>query len=77
MFIEFSLGEGVGSLPAYQKLELIKEEIKNWSVRYDIPYTQKTIKHTHRLAFDQDRYYTVFATTWTSNLEYRIIDRRW
>ena len=77
MFIEFSLGEGVGSLPASQKLKLIKEKIKNWSAQYDIPYTQKTIKYTHRLAFNDDKHYTVFVTTWNSNLEYRLIDRQW
>ena len=74
MFIEFDLR------PNYNysyDLSLIKLDIAEWATRYNIPYTQKTIKYTHRLAFDQDRFYTVFATTWNSEFEYRLVDRRW
>ena len=74
MFIEFALprDESYGYV-----LNLIRLDIVDWSTRYNIPYTQKTIKYTHRLAFDQDRFYTVFATTWNSKLEYQIVDRQW
>ena len=72
MFIEFQLLDHPGD-----PLQLIKKDIANWADRYGIPYTQKTIKYTHRLAFDQDQYYTVFATTWNSKFEYRLIDRTW
>ena len=74
MFVEFKLpqDESYGYV-----LNLIRLDIVDWATRYNIPYTQKTIKYTHRLAFDQDSYYTVFATTWNSNFEYRIIDRTW
>jgi hypothetical protein len=74
MFIEFKLPRD----KSYgHTLGIIKLSINDWSARYDIPYTQKTIKYTHRLAFDQDRHYTFFATTWTPNLEYQLIDRTW
>ena len=74
MYIEFTLprDESYGVM-----LNLIRLDIVDWSTRYNIPYTQKTIKYTHRLAFEQDQYYTLFATTWTSKMEYRLIDRRW
>ena len=74
MFIEFKLpqDESYGYV-----LNLIRLDIVDWSTRYNIPYTQKTIKYTHRLAFDQDRFYIVFATTWNSKIEYQIIDRKW
>ena len=74
MFIEFELpqDESYGYV-----LNLIRLDIVDWSTRYNIPYTQKTIKYTHRLAFDKDQYYTIFATTWNSKMEYRLIDRTW
>ena len=74
MFIEFDLSKlrNIGF-----DLHLIRHDIAVWANRYGIPYTQKTIKRTHRLAFDQDRFYTVFATTWNSEFDYRLIDRRW
>ena len=74
MFVEFVLphDESYGVV-----LNLIKLDIAEWANRYGIPYTQKTIKYTHRLAFDQDRFYTVFATAWNSEFDYRLVDRRW
>lgn len=60
-------------------LSMIKLNIIDWSSQHHIPYTQKTIKYTHRLAFDQDQYYTVFAMTWmpAPELEFKIIDNKW
>ena len=74
MYITFTLpqDESYGYV-----LNLVRLEIVDWSTKYNIPYTQKTIKYTHRLAFDQNRFYTVFATTWNSKMEYRLIDRQW
>lgn len=74
MFIEFELphDESYGYV-----LRLLRFDIAEWATRYNILYTQKTIKYTHRLAFDEDRFYTVFATTWNNEMEYRLIDRRW
>ena len=74
MFIEFKLpqDESYGYI-----LNLVRLDIIDWATRYNIPYTQKTIKYTHRLAFDKDQHYTIFATTWNSNLKYKIINRTW
>ena len=74
MFVEFELpqDESYGFV-----LNLIRLDIVDWATRYNIPYTQKTIKYTHRLAFEEDRFYTVFATTWNSEFDYRLIDRKW
>ena len=74
MFIEFPLPQD--QTYGVRHWELLNA-INKWSTRYGIPYTQKTIKYAHRLAFDDDKHYTFFATTWTPNLEYRLIDRRW
>jgi hypothetical protein len=74
VYIEFSLGEGVGGLPAYRKLEIIKEEIKNWAQRYDVAYTQKTIKYTHRLGFNNEKHFSLFSMTWTPEIPFQIVN---
>jgi PhoPQ-activated pathogenicity-related protein len=43
---------------------LFKQEVEKWAERYQVKYTQKTIKYTHRVAFDQDEYYSLFSMTW-------------
>ena len=74
MYIEFSLGEGVGGLPAHRKLEIIKEEIKNWADRYGVAYTQKTVKYTHRLGFNSEKHFSLFSMTWTENIPYKMVN---
>lgn len=76
MYIEFSLPEN----NSYNYvLTLIKLNIVEWATTQQIPYTQKTIKYTHRLAFDRDEYYSIFTLTWNPapNLEFKIIDKKW
>ena len=75
MFIEFQLpqDESYGHV-----LNLIRLDIVDWATRYNIPYTQKTIKYTHRLAFDDERNYSFFAMTWQSQppIPFKIIDKK-
>jgi hypothetical protein len=62
MYIEFRLppgGRGAG-----YALSIIKQEVEKWAERYQVKYTEKTIKYTHRVAFDQDEYYSLFSMTW-------------
>jgi len=61
MYIEFRLPQGAG---AGYALDFIKQEVEKWAERYQIKYTEKTIKYTHRVAFDQDEYYSLFSMTW-------------
>lgn len=61
MYIEFRLPQGAG---AGYALSIIKQEVEKWAERYQVKYTQKTIKYTHRVAFDQDEYYSLFSMTW-------------
>lgn len=65
MYIEFKLPQGAGGATAGHALYEIKREIELWANRYNIRYTQKTIKYTHRLAFDHDETYTLFSMTWS------------
>jgi hypothetical protein len=61
MYIEFRLPQGTG---AGYALSIIKQEVEKWAERYQVKYTEKTIKYTHRVAFDQDEYYSLFSMTW-------------
>ena len=64
MYIEFRLPQGAGGQTAYHALSVIQKEIQEWLDRHSVTATQKTIKYTHRLAFNDDRHYTLFALTW-------------
>lgn len=64
MYIEFRLPHGASGQTAYYALSVVRKEIQNWLDQHQVPATQKTIKYTHRLAFNDDRHYTLFALTW-------------
>ena len=53
----------------------IRHSIVEWASQYQVPYTEKTIKYTHRLCFDKDELYDFFALTFPQGrfLQYRII----
>ena len=65
MYIEFKLPKkGQDSQYTYYALSEIQEEIQDWLKKYPVPHKQKTIKYKHRLTFEDDRNYTLFALTW-------------
>lgn len=64
MYIEFRLPHGASGQTAYYALSVVRKEIQNWLDQHQVPATQKTIKYTHRLAFNDNRHYTLFALTW-------------
>ena len=83
MYIEFDLpANNPDSQYTYYALSVIREEIHDWLEKYPVRSTQKTIKYKHRLAFEDERNYTVFAMTWIpkpwnkhiSWMQYRLID---
>lgn len=53
------------------ELNDIKREIQAWAERQGVRYTQKTIKFTHRVGFDRDSDFTLFAMTWLPDLDTR------
>ena len=62
-------------------LEDIKKEVKAWAEKYGVRYTYKTIKYHHRVGFDHDEHFSLFAMTWNPEdfdqrpwLKYQIID---
>ena len=73
MYVEFQIPrEHYLAGPA---LLTIRHNIVTWSAQYQIAFTEKTIKYTHRLCFDKDELYDFFALTFPQGrfLQYRII----
>ena len=70
MYIEFELprDESYGLV-----LGLLKVDIVDWATRYNVPYSQKTIKYTHRLGFNNEEYFSLFSMTWTSKMPFKIV----
>ena len=62
MFIEFQLLD-----QPEMPLHLIAKELNKWSERYNISYTSKTVKYTHRVCFEEDKLYGFFVMSWNPN----------
>jgi hypothetical protein len=81
MYIEFQLPQGMSTRVMSGA---IQAEVALWAHKHQIPdsaYSQKTIKHTHRLGFNNEKYFSLFSMTWQSDREdvsswfqYRIVN---
>ena len=72
MYVQFDLPQGLG----YVVVHAIKASIALWANKFEIPdsgYSQKTIKHTHRLGFNRPEYFSLFSMTYT-DFEFRIVN---
>jgi len=79
VFIEFvAQAQGAGFLTPHL-LKMLESDIAEWAKIHEIPYTTKYYKNTYRLAFNNDKHYTIFSLTWLNSpyIEYKIIDRQW
>lgn len=47
-----------------EELDLVKQQIADWAQQYQVQYTQKTIKHQHRLGLNHDHDFTLFRMSW-------------
>ena len=73
MYVEFELPKAEHAGPA---LLLIRHSVLVWAQKHELNYTEKTIKYTHRVCFDDDEYYTLFALTFDRSnplLQFRVI----
>ncbi len=79
MFIEFAIRAEDPKFLVGHIFKMIESEVADWAKVNEIPYTSKRYKDTFRVAFDDDRYYTVFRLTWHElpYTEYKIINRQW
>jgi hypothetical protein len=75
MYIEFSLPNGSAGQAAAHSLMIIRKGLVEWGLKYDIPYSEKTIKYTHRLCFDDPEHYSFFAMTWNPEKRYHALGR--
>lgn len=79
MYIEFKTAAGSPQFLAGHIFKMVESEVKDWAMVNEIPYTCKYYKDTFRVAFDDNKYYTVFRLTWTDlpYTDHKIIDRTW
>ena len=73
MYVEFALPRAEQAGPA---LLLIRYRVLKWAEQNQIKFTEKTIKYTHRVCFEQDEYYSLFALTFIRDLpvlQFRIV----
>ena len=75
MYIQFVLPHGGSGIPAQHKLSLIKKEIQDWCTKYEVVgWSQKTIKYTHRLGFNDEKYFSLFSMTWNADFPFQIVN---
>lgn len=79
MYIEFKTTTENPLFLTSHILHMVESEVKDWAMVNEIPYTSKRHKNTYRVAFDDDKHYTVFRLTWTDlpYTDYKIIDNKW
>lgn len=73
MYIEFKLPHGISTRVMS---EAIKAAIAVWADKHGVPQSglsQKTIKNTHRLSFNNEKYFTLFSMTW-NQYDFQIVN---
>ncbi len=75
MYIEFSLPTGSTGQAALHANRIITIAFHDWSEKYDIPYTTKTVKYIKRFAFEDDAHYSLFAMTWNPDRKFYALSR--
>jgi len=68
MYVEFPISNHIHLLG-------LREKIRIWSRRYQIPVTQKTVRYNHRMGMDHEENFTIFFLTWEGE-PYRVIENR-
>ena len=78
MYIEFQLPHGAAGQAAAHALMRIRKDLATWCEIYGIPYTEKTVKYTHRVCFNSPQEYTLFLTSWnpvySQSKNFKVID---
>jgi hypothetical protein len=73
VYVEFQLPQGISTRVM---ANAVKADIAIWADRYQVPdsaYSQKTIKYTHRLGFNHEKYFSLFSMTWDS-FDFQIVN---
>jgi len=80
VFIEFTIDANANqSFIASHLYKMLETNLEIWAKQNEILYTKKLYKNTFRVAFNDDRHYTIFRLTWqdSPHIEHRLIDRQW
>lgn len=64
MYIEFDWTDLVLTADIVMINRMIDKQLVRWATKYNIDYKTKFVKCKYRVTFEDDRYYTLFATTW-------------
>jgi len=75
MYVEFSLPHGSAGQAAAHSLLLIRRALIDWSQKYGISYTEKTVKYTHRVCFENPDHYSFFSLTWNPDSKFHSLSR--
>ena len=75
MYIEFDLPKGSAGQAAAHSLMLIRRALVKWGLKYSIPYTEKTVKYTHRVCFEDPNHYSFFSMTWNPEKRFHALGR--
>ena len=79
MFIEFRIDDQTPGFLSSHLFKMLESEVADWAHVNQIAYTKKFYKNTYRVAFNEEKHYTVFRLTWADMpyIEYQLIDRTW
>ena len=75
MYIEFTLPTGAAGQAAAHSNMVINNALREWSNKYDIPYSTKIVKYTKRVTFNNDEHYSLFAMTWNVDKKFHALSR--
>lgn len=78
MYIEFTISNSGNYQAAGLSLMLIRRQLVEWSVKYNIPYKEKLVKNSLKVTFEDAENYTFFGLTWEpktySASRYRLVE---
>lgn len=73
MYIEFTLPTYTVGQSAAHTLLVIRKQVVEWAVKHSVQYSEKTVKNTHRVVFDDDSMCNFFALSF-EGYPYRVVD---
>ena len=79
MYIEFKVDDDNHSFLGHHLFKMLEIEVATWAQTNKITYTKKFYKNTFRVAFNDNKHYTVFRLTWKDlhYVNYQLIDNKW
>jgi hypothetical protein len=73
MYIEFQLPNGSAGQAAAHTLLVIRKQVVEWATKHSVQYSEKTVKYTHRIVFEDDSMCNFFALSFEGR-PFRVVD---